>query len=139
MTLNEFTGINYPHESAHDEFYNAVIDKLGYENVKACVPFPVETLEKWYAKDKNLNFKMKVWDTASGFMFFYNRRTQTEDVIRTWSPLTNLLERNGITYYSNSENVSILKRCACRMVEEAGREKQYGGKGHERQQDIENS
>lgn len=114
MTLGELVSIDYL-KSSWEDFYDAVIDALGYENVKRCVPFTLPDLMKMYQRDKNMNIKMKVWRNASGIAF--NNKTGKRYFID--SPLRDLMHEKGVTAWSQSEGVSILKRCAERMINNA--------------------
>lgn len=103
----------------HEEYFDKVIDALGYDAVKRCVPFGVETLAKKIKRDKHLNnTPMREWDRASGFITYVDR-WGAEQVEPVDSPLRKLLREHGCNCYSNSEGVCILKNCARRMVMES--------------------
>lgn len=105
--------LNLTSEMSHDERYNAIIDFLGYENVKRCIPFDLTTLKDAYEKDIWLNnLSMKKWDIASGF---YCKGPNVEPMS---SPLRSLIRDKGVNCYSNAGGVCILKQCARRWIEE---------------------
>lgn len=105
---------------SHEDYYNMIIDRLGYEAVCACVPFEREIIAEKLRKDVHLNnTPMKKWDEAGGFRIIENRRLGTEDVYPINSQLRSLLYKNGVNCYSPAEGVCILKNCAKRMVMES--------------------
>ena len=104
----------------HHVYYQMIINHLGYDKVKECVPFPIETLVEKYKEDKYFNnTNMRVWDHASGFNVWKTRHDEIYS--HTHSMLRSLLKENGINCYSCSEGVCILKECARIMVEEVTR------------------
>lgn len=111
MTIRELVSIDFLNSSWH-ESCDAVIDALGYENVKRCVPFTASQLREMYRRDHNMNIHMNVWRNASGLAF----NTKTGRCHFIDSPLRDLMHEKGVTTWSQSEGVSILKRCAERMI-----------------------
>ncbi len=101
----------------HRAYYQKVINFLGYEQVKECVPYSVEEIRKALPKDKHLNnLPMKKWDWASGFNVWTSKWEQIVKPVD--SPLRRVLRRKGINCYSNCDGVCILKECARMMAEE---------------------
>jgi hypothetical protein len=99
----------------HHEYYQRVIDLIGYEKVKDCVPYTLEEIKEAYPKDEHLNnLPMKAWDVASGFHVVTTRYDQNYYPIN--SHLRKLLKEIGINSYSNMEGVCILKECARMML-----------------------
>lgn len=81
---------------------------LGYENVKSCIPFTLEEINKALdAGDYYLHtLDMKKWDRAAGFEssgVFYHH---------LGSKLTNLYHEHGCHAYSCSDGVCLLKHTA---------------------------
>ena len=102
---------------SHSEYYQRVINLLGYDKVKECVPFDLDTLVKAYEKDHAFNnLKLSTWDYAGGFHVYQTR--YEEKVVPVNSRLRYLLKEAGINHYSCSEGVCILKECARMMVKE---------------------
>lgn len=119
MTINEILGKNYPMDgTTFRQFYGAIIEKLGEEAVRECIPFDRDILAEQYEKDEHLNFQMRLWDMASGFSVHRDRHSGTEIVSPIPSQLRSLLARSGVNCYSNAEGVCILKECARRMLAE---------------------
>ena len=116
MDFEHFVGIDYATRSymPFNKYYDMVIDKLGYENVSRCVPFPLEELREFYAEDKYMNQYLEVWCDASGIVV----NDKTGGRYTKQSPLRDLLRKNGITLWSQAEAVCLLKRCAERTVTE---------------------
>lgn len=102
---------------SHSEIYGRMIDKLGgADAVWKCVPFTLEEIQEAIKTDKNLNnLPMSAWDAAGGW-FPYIARGGHQDFRAIWSPLRGLLLGNGITCFSPSECVCLLKECARRKV-----------------------
>ena len=92
-----------------EDYYKKIINLLGYENVKRCVPFTIAELKK--SKDKHFNdLPLKTWDLASGFVVY---STECKHV---GSMLTSLYRTVGVNSFSCSTGVSILKTCARMMI-----------------------
>lgn len=109
MTFNE--KLNLSRDLSHEEKYGRIIDALGFENVKKCLPFTEDEIRKAYAEDKHLNtLPLKKWSLAAGF------ETNGSDVKHVGSPLTFLYSAIGVNAYSCSEGVCILKECARRSI-----------------------
>lgn len=116
MTIGELINITDSQRLYMDweKYYDKAIEALGYEAVKRCVPFPLEKLRIMYKRDRNFNVKQKIWQNASGVAF----SETTGKCYFIASPLRDLFHNKGVTIWSQSEGVSILKRCAERMVTE---------------------
>jgi|GEM_PF-2233600 len=98
----------------HRKKYKMIIEALGYENVKECIPFSVEELRNAYKTDEHFNnLSLKIWDIAAGFTSSGGYFT----LIR--SRLTYLYrEKCGVDTFSCSTGVCILKECARLWAEE---------------------
>lgn len=119
---------NLTNEMTHTERYTTIINGLGYESVKRCIPFSLEEIRTALKTDKNLNnLPLSIWDRATGFKSVKSVSTGKLEYIPHNSVLLSLCRNKGITCYSLSELVCILKRCAVMWVEEdnktKGREK----------------
>ena len=90
MNFNE--ALNIPKELEFQEGgfrkkYQIIIQALGFENVKQCIPFSEEELKKAYKTDEHFNnLSMRNWDLAAGF----NTGRQGEICVLIGSRLTNL-------------------------------------------------
>lgn len=93
----------------HNEKYEMIVNSIGYDDVKKCIPFSLNTLKKAYAKDENFNnLPLREWDLAAGFITGMQGRCT---LIR--SRLTNLYwEKCKVNTFSCSDGVCILKCCA---------------------------
>lgn len=116
MTIGELIHVTDSQRLSMDweKYYDKTIQALGYEAVKRCVPFPLEELRNMYKSDRNFNIRQKIWQNASGVAF----SEATGKCYFIASPLRDLFHNKGVTIWSQSEGVSILKRCAERMVQE---------------------
>lgn len=118
MNLEQMLGLKpmQRFEFTHEEYFDMIIDRLGYDEVKRCVPFTRETLVKKLKDDIHLNnTPMGDWDRASGFISWHDR-WGGEQIQPIDCELRRLLRKHGVNAYSNSEGVCILKNCARRMV-----------------------
>ena len=102
------------------EYMVRVVNKLGINNIKPYIPYSMYILKKLFSEgDVHFNnTNLERWDEAGGFRQIYNCRTKTIEFLRMSSGLTCLLHRNGITCYSPSETVCILKEAARILCEE---------------------
>lgn len=95
----------------HEEIYTSIVNSLGFEDVKACIPFTEDEIIKALHKDEHLNnLPLNKWDKASGFECI------DMNCIYISSKLTMLYRKIGINSFSNSDGVCILKQCAKMMV-----------------------
>jgi hypothetical protein len=120
MNINERIGLNWQQvdiatgeKLTHREKYKRIIDVLGYEDVKRCIPFTLDEIRKALKKDENLNnLTLKRWDAAAGFS------CPRGECYLIHSQLTNLYRKAGINAFSCSDGVCILKECAKLWAEE---------------------
>lgn len=115
MTFEEKFALN--NDMSHEEKYTAIVNGLGYENVKKFVPFSAAEIAKALAKkDKHLNtLPLSSWDRASGYRIITMQNRQ--DCIPTGMSLASYVMLQGINAFSLSELVCILKRCAVMEIE----------------------
>jgi hypothetical protein len=77
-----------------------VVNKIGIERIKPYIPYDMETLIKSYKGDVYFNnLSIKVWDNAA-------------------EHIHHILHANGITTYSLSDRVCILKETARLLCED---------------------
>lgn len=122
MNLDELLKQHGLYSDDHETYYKNAINFLGYDKIKKCVPYDINILIKSYdnGNNKYLNGNitpMKKWDIASGFN--WNNNYQSARSAMIWSELTDIYRKNGITSWSNSTGVSLLKNCALMMIKEA--------------------
>lgn len=56
----------------HDERCEAIVNAIGYEDVKQCIPFSLDRFKKEFEKDKHMNGTgIGKWDIAAGFVCEY--------------------------------------------------------------------
>lgn len=105
-------------DMTHSQKFQAIVDALGYEQVKRCIPFSIAIIKIALAEDEHLNnLDLYKWDVASGFTNPY-RFSRGYKNIYTGSPLTRLYAKIGVTSFSNADGVCILKECARMWAEE---------------------
>lgn len=120
MIFKEFAGvdsyyrdINTGTEIEWHNYMRRVIDKLGIENVRRYIPYTLESLKKKYKKDKYFNnTDLNAWLWAVGFKSEIDKKTREEKMIPLNNGLRNLFTINGITCFSPSEGVGVLKETA---------------------------
>ena len=78
---------------------NLAIEDLGWDSLVFYLPRDEETLRKKYSEDKDFNnIPLKEWDTQAYFIGF-------------------ILKNHGVSVYSLSQRVSVLKEVARRVCE----------------------
>lgn len=123
MTFNEFANVDSFHrdldtgiEIPWHEYMGRVIEKLGLENIKRYIPFQLDELKEKLKDDVHLNnTPLQAWDTASGYMPYINTQTKTQEYMQMCHGVADLLVCNGITIFSVSECVSVLKEASRRL------------------------
>lgn len=120
MNFNE--ALNIPKELEFQEGgfrkkYQIIIQALGFENVKQCIPFSEEELKEAYKTDEHFNnLPIRKWGLAAGF----NTGRHGEICVLVRSRLTYLYwEKCRVNTFSCSTGVCILKECARMIVEGA--------------------
>lgn len=123
MTINEYLGLdNFDTDKngkrwSHRKKYTEVVKALGFENIRALIPFSKDELAAALKEDKHLNTSLPRsfdWDGVAGF-----RCSSLSGVYQCsfiGSPLTKLYEKVGIKGYDVSDGVCILKQCAHMLV-----------------------
>jgi len=123
MTINQFLGLDHFDTDTdgkrwpHSKKYTAMVRALGFEEVRALLPFSKEELADALAKDKQLNGGLPrpfSWDNAAVF-----RCDGLGGVYRVsfiGSPLIKLYEAHGIRGYDVADGVCILKQCARMLI-----------------------
>ena len=122
MNLKEFANVDSLYRDldtgrvvSWHEYIRRVIEKLGIENVKRYMPFDIGHLKEKFKTDVHFNnTPMRAWDYAAGFIPYVNSKTKTQEYRRanTSFDLGGLFIRNGITCFSPSDGVSVLKETA---------------------------
>lgn len=102
---------------SHSEIYGRIIDKLGgVDAVWKCVPFTLEQVQQALKTDEHLNnLPIREWDMASGWISYIAQGR--EYFAPRHSRLRTMLQDVGITCYSCSQGVCILKECARRKAQ----------------------
>lgn len=123
MNLKQFANVDSLYrdldtgaEVSWHDYMGRVIEKLGIENIKPYIPFGLDYLKEKLKEDVHLNnTKMVSWNAAAGFRSVINKRTQTETIIPLHYGLPTLFVNNGITCFSPSDGVCVLKEAARRL------------------------
>lgn len=126
MNLRQFANvdsyyrdIDTGHEVPWKEYMARIIGKLGLHNIKSYIPFSLDLIREKLKEDEHLNnTDIRSWDLATGFAPYINKNTKTQEYERTRYGLTSLFRMNGITCYSVSEGVCVLKEAARLLVRE---------------------
>lgn len=112
--MNFKEAFNLNDNMSYEEKYTLIVNGLGYDTVKSCVPFSREIIIEALHTDENLNnLPLRTWDNATGY-----RVINSSTVCPTNTKLVNLCRSKGITSYSLADLVCILKRCAVMWAEE---------------------
>ena len=109
MTFEE--ALHIPKDAEFQEKYRMIIQTLGFEDVRSCIPFSDEKIRDAFKTDRNLNnLPIAIWDRAAGFEQSFQGKC-----IYIGSRLSRLIhEKTQVTY---SEGVCILKECAVMITE----------------------
>ena len=124
MNINELAGVHNANidnvtgkEISHEEKYQRVISKLGYEELKHCVPFTLEQIQKALPLDKHLNnLALIKWDAVSG-VWVDNQSGRRG--VQEYAHIVKIYKRAGVTSFSQSDGVCILKETARLWAKEA--------------------
>lgn len=128
MTLKEFANVDSFYrdkttgkEIEWHEYMGRVIKKLGIENIRPYIPYDIKFLKEYFDKgDVYFNTTdINTWDMAGGYEPYVSLKSQTMEYRHRQSGLSNLLYHNGITCYSPSDTVCILKEAARILCKEA--------------------
>ena len=114
MTLKEAVGVNafcIDNETGerveHRELYSRIIELLGgLDAVIPFIPFSRFAIKDMLQKDEHMNFRMDLWDRASGF------NCRFADCYYIGGGITRLYAKAKITEFSCSDGVCILKEAA---------------------------
>lgn len=125
MNLKEFARVDSYYrdldtgmEISWRDYMSRIIDDLGIEDIAYYIPFGYKLLEEKLKEDANINnTEYTSWLIAAGFRSEINRKTKAEEIIPLHSGLASFLRFSGITCFSPSECVSILKETARRLCE----------------------
>ena len=116
MNLKEFANVDSLYrdldtrrEISWHEYMGRVIYKLGIENIKPYIPFHPEYLVVALAEDIHLNnTDMRKWNEAAGYYVSRNGA----NVVYVGGGISSLFLHNGITCFSLSDGVCVLKEAA---------------------------
>lgn len=97
--------------------YHSLIDYIGIDKLRDCIPLSDEELKRAYQKDRHFNsISIRRWDAWTG-NYSYRTKDDTEDYRRCDSSIKRLMNNAGINIFSVSECVSLLKNTARIWVE----------------------
>ena len=131
MNLKEFANVDYYYrdldtgtEIPWREYMRRVIDKLGFDMVASCIPFELDYLKEKYKEDVHFNnTPIRIWDTAAtGFMPQMHSKGKVKEYHHLRMGLAYFFVHNGITCFSPSEGVCVLKETARILCEEGTNE-----------------
>lgn len=119
MTFDEAIGVKLDRDIktgkklSHSEKYGRAIELLGGLDIVAkYIPSPLEVLREKIKYDTAFNnTKMSEWDRASGFV------CPPGDCKFIGGGIVPLYSKHGITSFSNSDGVCLLKEAARRLIE----------------------
>lgn len=128
MNINEYLGLNFFEIDGtgrwweHEEIFTAIVNAIGFEAVRSCLPFSKEELAVAIQCDKHLNQALPRsfdWNAAAGFKVITN---SSQRYIYIGSKLTNLCNAIGINKISPADGICILKQCARMLVSDTSSE-----------------
>ena len=114
MTFDE--KFNLTDKMSFKQRYEIIVNGLGYEAVKHCIPFSRENIIDALKTDSYLNnLNIHAWELAADYIP-KSDGTYDRAPLR-YGSLQNLCLSNGVTCYSPSELVCVLKCCAIMWAE----------------------
>jgi hypothetical protein len=124
MTINMFLGLNEFNTDktgkrwTQSKKYTAMVKALGFDNIRALLPFTKTELEESLKQDKQLGEdclpRPFSWDAAAGFKCYTSGGANKCTFIS--SPLTELFKAHNIRGYTVDDGIAILKQCAHMLV-----------------------
>jgi hypothetical protein len=122
MNLKEFARVDFFNrdldtgkEISWHDYMGRVIEKLGLENIKPYIPYSLSYLKEKVEEDKHLNnTNIHRWDAAAG----YSTSPFRANIDYLGTGIASLFVRNGITCFSLSDGVCVLKEAARRLCED---------------------
>lgn len=101
------------------EYMGRIIRKLGIENIRPYLPYSLEYLKEKLKTDIHLNnTSLRAWDDATGFIPYITKAGVQQYTASHYSGVSGLFVRNGITSFSVSDGVCVLKETARLLCEE---------------------
>ncbi|MCM1295861.1 MAG: hypothetical protein NC311_09995 [Muribaculaceae bacterium] len=115
MTFDEACGVKNPHGISHNEKYKRYLGHIGLENVRPYLPAGIPELARAYVEDRDFNtIPLPRWEKAAGYSG--RRDSQGQQPETPAGPFPRMLARAGITLFSSSECVCLLKHAAEQLV-----------------------
>lgn len=109
--------LNLPKDIDRDTYLNAVLDKLGLENLKPLLPADLDTIREKQKEDEHLNnIPLRKWDAACGYTETHTQPPQY--LIDRNHPFQKLLYQNFKQTLCVGSSVCILKYAAKKLTEE---------------------
>lgn len=111
--------LNLPKDTPNEVYMKAVIEKIGLDKLKKCLPEKLPVLCEAYKTDKNLNnIPLKKWDQACGYLVFNTQPPHYK--AQPWNTFQRLLAENFQQTLPVSHSVSILKHAARMLIQQEG-------------------
>lgn len=108
MDFDQACRIKNPHGISFNDKMDQYVRYVGRENLEPLLPFSKEELAKAYLEDRHFNnLPLHEWEAAAGYPGFKGR--QVVELPRNTGRMGAVLASRGITAYSMSECVSLLK------------------------------
>lgn len=104
-----------PCDMDFDKYYDIVLNYLGGPKaLEHCLPATIKEIKERCGKDKNLNeIPLKEWDRATGYDFSHC----INKPVRFYTNLQGVLREHGVSYYTCSQCVCLLKHAARKLIE----------------------
>ena len=108
MTFDEACRIGNPRGISFQEKMDRYVRHIGRDGIRPHLPAPVNVLAREYLSDRNFNgMKLSAWERAAGYPGFKDGQGGRPPV-----PFPELLYSRGVTCFTMSEAVSVLKHAA---------------------------
>lgn len=127
MTIKKLFGLNAVlvdetgREWSHRELYGAVVERIGLDRLIPLLPYDLDTLKEKLPQDQHFNnTSVAKWDSAGGWYNLDRYSNGATLIHRQNAPLPHMLHQLGLTTWSCSDCVSILKEAARLACERDG-------------------
>ena len=126
MNLKEFANVDVYYKDLDtgqdvpwEDYMHRVIEKLGLHNIKPYIPYDLKYLKEKLKTDVHFNnTSLSAWDGATGFIPYKTKTGVQQYAPSHYSGVSSLFVRNGITSFSVSDGVCVLKEAARVLIKE---------------------
>lgn len=103
-------------DMTQEDILSRYMKKLGYENLKECIPFTIERIKEVLDKgdDELSSLSIRIWAMGAGFLL-----CEKNACLPISSKLRTLILSSGANDYTLEEGIGILKKTAIKWARES--------------------